>query len=59
MQTEQANPTPKTQPAEDCCKPGFFKRLVRKLDAAMKTKAEEKAEQGSCCSGNDKSGKCC
>lgn len=40
-------------------KPGFFKRMVDKIDNAMKTKAEEKSQQGSCCSGSDKGGKCC
>jgi hypothetical protein len=28
---------------------GFIGRLVEKLDAAMKRKAEAKAEQGCCC----------
>lgn len=41
-------------------KPGFFKRLIEKLDAAMKQKADAKAG-GGCCSGDDKGkgGKCC
>ena len=40
--------------------PGFFGRMVQKLDDSMKQKAEEKAEQGSCCGNNDgKGGKCC
>lgn len=54
---------------EKCCeekpaepkKPGFFKRLVDKLDDSMKAKAEEKSSQSSCCggSGSGKGGKCC
>ncbi|MGC9450451.1 MAG: hypothetical protein ACP5I4_03305 [Oceanipulchritudo sp.] len=41
-------------------KPGFFKRLFKKLDASMKEKAEKQAEEGCCCdSGKDKGGKCC
>ncbi len=40
--------------------PGFFGRIVQKLDNSMKQKAEQKAEQGTCCGGNDgKGGKCC
>ena len=41
--------------------PGFFGRIVRKLDNSLKQKAEEKSQQGSCCGGGgaDKGGKCC
>jgi hypothetical protein len=41
-------------------KPGFFKRIVDKVDTAMKVKAGEKS-QSSCCSGDSdgKGGKCC
>lgn len=45
---------------------GFFGRLVAKLDATMKQKAEAKAEQGCCCckedagdDEGDKGKKCC
>ncbi len=41
-------------------KPGLFKRIVSKVDAAMKQKAEAKAQENSCCGGKDgKGGKCC
>ncbi|WP_269526877.1 hypothetical protein [Coraliomargarita parva] len=42
-------------------KPGFFQRIFTKMDHAMKTKADEKAKSGCCCSGDDKGkgGKCC
>lgn len=41
-------------------KPGFFQKVVSKLDASMKDKADAKAQQSSgCCSGSDKGGKCC
>lgn len=51
-----------TDQKENCCstpKPGFFRRLIERLDRAMKAKAE-KAEN--CCGpkdGNGKGGKCC
>lgn len=51
--------TPRTPTDE---KPGFFKRILNKLDDAMKKKAVEKSQQSSCCgSGSDdgKGGKCC
>ncbi|MCH6255075.1 hypothetical protein MLD52_00845 [Puniceicoccaceae bacterium K14] len=40
-------------------KPGLFGRLFQKLDNSMKEKADEKAEQGSCCGDDGKGGKCC
>lgn len=43
-------------------KPGFFKRMVNKLDSAMKEKAEAKAAEGCCCgpdSNDDESESCC
>jgi hypothetical protein len=41
-------------------KPGFFGRIFQKLDNSMKQKAAEKADQNSCCKGDDgKGGKCC
>jgi hypothetical protein len=45
----------------DTPKPGFFKRILTKMDAAMKEKADEQAKNSSCCSGDDKGkgGKCC
>ncbi len=58
MKTEEtANETkPETKD-----KPGFFKRIVDKVDTAMKAKAEEKSQQSSCCGSGDgdKGGKCC
>ena len=45
----------------DAPKPGFFKRILSKVDTAMKEKADEQAKDSSCCSGEDKGkgGKCC
>ena len=45
----------------DAPKPGFFKRILSKVDTAMKEKADEQAKDSSCCSGDDKGkgGKCC
>lgn len=41
-------------------KPGFFGRLLQKLDTAMKRKADAKAPTSSCCGGKSgKGGKCC
>ena len=49
-----------TQSQSEKKEPGFFGRIVQKLDDSMKQKAEQKAEQGTCCGGNDgKGGKCC
>ncbi|WP_309397350.1 hypothetical protein [Cerasicoccus maritimus] len=39
-------------------KPGFFTRIISKLDSSMKEKADAKAQQ-SCCGGDGKGGKCC
>jgi len=39
-------------------KRGFFKRLLDKLDAAMKKMADEKSK-GCGCGGGGKGGKCC
>ncbi|MGJ8641444.1 MAG: hypothetical protein ACSHYA_18790 [Opitutaceae bacterium] len=41
-------------------KPGFFTRILNKMDDKMKTKADE-AAKNQCCSPNDKGkgGKCC
>jgi len=52
--------TQKNDPAasETEKKPGFFSRMLQKLDNSMKQKAE-KSQQSSCCSGDDKGGKCC
>lgn len=51
---------------QECCgnaaprKPGFVKRLVNRLDAALKARSEEKAESGCCGKADDgKGGKCC
>lgn len=43
-------------------KPGFFKRIVDKVDASMKKKADEKTLQSGCCGSEEsdgKGGKCC
>ncbi|MFT4901364.1 MAG: hypothetical protein ACI81V_000635 [Lentimonas sp.] len=52
-------PHNKLQPS--AIKPGFFQRILTKVDTAMKTKAEAQAKNSSCCSGDDKGkgGKCC
>lgn len=47
-----------TESSPSGAKPGLFARLVRRVDEAMKRKADEQARQG-CCSGKDKGGKCC
>ncbi len=39
-------------------KKGFFKRIVNKLDGAMKEKADQKSQEG-CCGSDGKGGKCC
>jgi hypothetical protein len=45
----------------DAPKPGFFKRILTKMDTKMKEKADEQAKDSSCCSSDDKGkgGKCC
>ena len=50
----------KLQP-NDAPKLGFFKRILTKMDTAMKEKADEQAKNSQCCSGDDqgKGGKCC
>lgn len=62
-QTKMTEPTKKQADGNDGGageKPGFFKRLIEKLDESMARKAEEKAKKGSCCGGGDsKGGKCC
>jgi len=46
-----------TQPEK---KQGLFNRIIRKVDGALKQKADEKSQKsGGCCGGNDKGGKCC
>lgn len=43
-------------------KPGFFKRIVDKLDSSLKEKADAKSEQpccGSSARAKGKGGKCC
>ena len=56
MMNNQSN---NLQPA-DAPKPGFFKRILNKVDTAMKDKADEQAKNSQCCSGdNGKGGKCC
>jgi hypothetical protein len=62
MKTE--TPT-EIQPAESGNTPGFFTRILGRIDQAMKQAAEKKASQGCCCcSGESKKdgdggGKCC
>ena len=53
-------PTNNLKPT-DAPKPGFFKRILNKVDTAMKEKADEQAKNSSCCSDDDKGkgGKCC
>lgn len=55
QQTNEPKPAAEAQAP----KRGFFARLLNKLDASMKQKAETQAKQGSCCGGNSKGGKCC
>lgn len=53
-------PSNNLQP-NDAPKPGFFKRILTKVDTAIKEKADEQAKNSSCCSDDDKGkgGKCC
>jgi hypothetical protein len=49
-------------PNTSATKTGFFKRILTKMDSAMKEKADEQAKNSQCCSGDDdkgKGGKCC
>lgn len=51
--------TPRSETAR-AKKPGFLGRIFQKLDRSLKQKADEQAQQGSCCGGSDgKGGKCC
>jgi len=45
----------------DAPKLGFFKRMLTKVDTAMKEQADEQVKNSSCCSSDDKGkgGKCC
>ena len=38
---------------------GFFGRLIERLDASMKEKADRKSQQACCGGKDDKGGKCC
>ena len=51
-------PAEPIQTPDTTAKPGFFQRIWTKLDESVKEKAESKAKD-SCCSGNNKGGKCC
>lgn len=51
---KDTNTIEKTTPAE---KPGLLKRIVAKVDGAMKQKADAKAQSGCC--GGGKGDKCC
>jgi hypothetical protein len=59
MKDQETAPQKKSETNE---KPGFFKRIVDKVDTSMKKKADEKSQQSSCCGSEDsggKGGKCC
>lgn len=49
----------------DKAKPGLLKRLIEKIDNALKSKADATAREGSCCcggadvKGKGKGGSCC
>lgn len=62
MKNETSTDTTGIKPTESGNKPGFFARLVGRIDQAMKDTAEKKASQGCCCKDEDKGnkgGKCC
>lgn len=61
MNPETPNNKLQPDPAQPEPKPGFFKRILTKVDTVMKEKAEAQAKNSSCCSGDDKGkgGKCC
>ena len=40
-------------------KPGFFKRILTKMDASMKEKANKAAAENKCCGTDSKGNKCC
>jgi len=59
---KQTAQTPTPAPAGADKQPGFFSKMVQKLDNVLKQKADAKAQQGCCCSSGDdkgKGGKCC
>jgi len=56
MNTENKEKSTKSETAEN---PGLIKRIIKNLDTAMKKKADAQSEGSSCCSGDDKGGKCC
>ncbi len=49
------------KPTEHPKKPGFFARIINKMDESMKEKADTKAKNNPCCQddNNGKGGKCC
>lgn len=57
MQTNQQTKGSETSAA--AAKPGWIARLVNKLDASMKAKADQKATPGCCCDDGKGGGKCC
>lgn len=51
--------TPATSEATTTEKqPGFFQRMLQKLDQSLKQKADEKSQE-SCCGTDSKGDKCC
>lgn len=54
--TSSTNPKNAEQTAK---KPGFFGRILQKIDASMKQKAEQKSKSDCCGGDNSKGGKCC
>jgi hypothetical protein len=57
--TMNETPISQTQQNHPPRKPGLFKRMIDKLDQAMKQKADQKTKP-CCCSGeSDKGKKCC
>ena len=58
--SEPTQKLPEISPTPSKKAPGFFSRMFQKLDNTMKQKAEEKSQQNSRCSEEDrKGGKCC
>ena len=57
------NPADTNAPAatqtETPCREGFFRRLFKRIDNAMKKKAEAKSGSGCCSGDNDRSGGGC
>ncbi len=56
MKTE---PTKETPPPVNAPSAGLLRRMVERLDRAMKAAAERKTSSGCCGPGSGKGGKCC